>query len=189
MDTLSKKHRLFVEAYDGDEVQAMRLAGYSGTNSYLKAQGEELLSLPLIQEAIKTRTKYSTKVKQVIMTREDRQALWSAIAMNQDPHRKPEFDSDRIEIPEGNIPLTIRLKATELLGKSEADFVDKVEMNVSNSLTDLITQSYKVPESIEDIEAEYRLLQEQKALHAHPGASEAPSEAEPQDFPTLEDLI
>lgn len=155
---LSPAHRLFVEAFDGDLVYACRIAGIGGPTSsdaYLKRRGEALLQDPLILEAIKDRSKYLLSTKHAIATREERQALWTAIMKNDDPHRKEEVDSNGVPIPEGNIPLPIRLKASELLGKSEADFVDRIDMTVQHSLSDLIQQSYQDDTDIETIEAEY----------------------------------
>jgi hypothetical protein len=165
---LSPKQRIFVEAYDGDPIYSARVAGYVGPDSYLKQRGEELLSQPLIIEAIKERSKYMATVKNAIATREERQQLWTDIMKNQDPHRKEEVDANGIPVPEGNIPLPIRLKASELLGKSEADFVDKIDMTTNITLTDIIKQSYLPdPEdtrTLEDIEAEYYKHKESKTL-------------------------
>jgi hypothetical protein len=166
MQSLSKKHRLFVEAYDGDVAYAMKLAGFTGADGYLIKKGEELLRTPLIIEAIKERTKYMTDLKSTIATREERQKLWTDIMKNQDPHRREEFDANGVPIPEGNIPLPIRLKASELLGKSEADFVDKVDMSTTVSLSEIILKSYDngSGKSLEDIEAEYMALQDRKEI-------------------------
>ena len=43
-DVLSPKHRLFVEAYSGDTIQAMQVAGYVGQPAQLEARGKELLN-------------------------------------------------------------------------------------------------------------------------------------------------
>jgi hypothetical protein len=161
LENLNKAHRLFVEAYDGDVIYACRIAGIGGasaSDAYLKKKGEELLKQPLILDAIKDRSKYILSTQHAIATREERQALWTAIMKNEDPHRKEEVDSNGVPIPEGNIPLPIRLKASELLGKSEADFVDRIDMSVQHSLSDLIQQSYQDDTPIEAIEAEYRRI-------------------------------
>jgi hypothetical protein len=87
---------------------------------------------------------------------------------NEDPYRKEELDPNGVPIPEGNIPIPIRLKASELLGKSEADFVDKVDVTQTLTLSDIILKSYdkESTKSIEDIEAEYYKMQEDKELPA-----------------------
>lgn len=164
--TLNKRHRLFVESYDGEVINAMLAAGYNGAPAYLKQQGEELLENPLIQEAIRERSRYMAKTFKVIADREERQALLTSFMRNEDPHRKEEKDANGAPIPVGNLPDSVRLKALELLGKSEGDFVDNVHHTGTVAFSELVTQSYKVEESIEDIEAEYRVLQEQKAKRA-----------------------
>lgn len=166
MQSLSKAHRAFVEAFDGDIVYAMRIAGYTGNDSYLQQRGNELLKTPLIQKAIEDRKKYVKGLKDAIATREERQLLWTQIMKNDDPYRKEELDENGVPIPEGNIPLPVRLKASELLGKSEADFVDKVDVNHNVTLSDIILKSYNKDDdkSIEDIEAEYYALKESKTL-------------------------
>lgn len=151
---LSKQERMFVDAFDGDPTYAARIAGFAGADAYIKVKAEKLLKLPHIIEAIQDRAKYTLKSKNVIATREERQAMWTSIMMNEDPYHKQEVENG-IPIPEGNIPLTTRLKASELLGKSEADFVDKIQMDVHHSLSELIQQSYIDDTPIEAIEAEY----------------------------------
>jgi hypothetical protein len=168
MERLSQKHKLFVEAYDGNLIEAMRVAGYEGSDMYLKQKGELLMEEPLIIEAIKERSKYIASLKNAIATREERQLLWTQIMKNEDPYRKEELDPNGVPIPEGNIPIPIRLKASELLGKSEADFVDKVDVTQTLTLSDIILKSYdkESTKSIEDIEAEYYKMQEDKELPA-----------------------
>lgn len=168
MENLNAKHRLFVEAYDGDALKACRIAGWQGGDAYLKAKGEELLTMPLIIEAIKDRSKYTAATKNAIMSRQERQALWSDIARNNDPFQKPVKDSNGIEIEvlDPNIPLATRLRASELLGKSEADFTENVQQNVNMSFDNLIQKSYQVERSIEEIEADYYKIKEAEQLPA-----------------------
>lgn len=176
LESLNNKLRHFVDVYDGDVVSSMRIAGYTGADSYLKQKGNQLLEEPLIQIALRDRDMFKEKKRKAIADREERQALWTAIMRNEDPHHKEETDPvTNMPIPQTNIPLQTRLKASELLGKSEADFVDKIDMTVQHSLSDLIAQSYKVEQSIEDIEAEYYKIKGPEQL--------------PTQLPTIEDLI
>lgn len=168
LQTLTKKHRVFVEAYDGDVVTAMLAAGFDGAPNYLKDKGEQLLNNPLIIEAIKERSRHKAKTLKIIADREERQALWTAVMRNEDPHWKEEKDANGIPIPVPNIPLQTRLKAMELLGKSEGDFVENVNINGNVTLTDLVTGSYKVAESADEIEAEYKILKEQAKKQIEP---------------------
>lgn len=158
---ISKQAKIFVESYIGDEVEAARMAGYSNPSE----SGKRLMQDPRIQEAIIQRSKYEAAVKNAVATREDRQALWSQIMRNEDPYRKPEYDNSGVPIPESNIPLASRLRASELLAKSEGDFIDRVHIDGNVTVTDIIKQSYTIEAGEDDldaIEAEYEQLREKK---------------------------
>lgn len=140
----------------------MRVAGYTGANSYLKQKANELLRDPDIIEAIKNRDKFRVTTDKAIADRLERQALWTAIMRNNDPYLKDQVDANGIPIPEENIPLTTRLKASELLGKSEADFTEKVDVTGNLTITDVIKRSYIEDDTTDDldaIEAQYTMLQ------------------------------
>lgn len=144
--------RLFVEAYAGDTVEAMRIAGYIGDNAHLKAHGESILREPEIIAAINDRSKYETKTIRVIADRQERQTFWSKIMQNEDPYEKPVL-KDGIPEPSAPLPLQLRLKASEMLGKSEADFMDRLDVSGSLTVTDIITQAYEVPfAEVEEVE-------------------------------------
>jgi hypothetical protein len=179
---LSRQKRLFVEAYDGEEIYAMRVAGYTGANSYLKQKATELLRDPDVIEAIKNRDKFKMTTDKAIADRLERQALWTAIMRNNDPYHKEQVDSNGIPLPEENIPLTTRLKASELLGKSEADFVEKVEVNGNLTITDVIKRSYLEDDAddLDAIEAQYTMLQNKTALM--PTATQAEETTNIDDF-------
>lgn len=162
-EILTKKHRLFVEAYAGDEISAMLAAGFQGAPEYLKVQGQNLLKNPLIIEAIKARSRYLAKTFHIIADRDERLATLTAIMRNEDPHRKEELDASGMPIPETNIPLQTRLKATELLGKAFGDFIDNVNISGNVSITDLVTQSYAVKQTADEIEAEFKEIKDQQA--------------------------
>jgi phage terminase small subunit len=186
MDTLNQKHRLFVEAYDGNVVDAMTIAGYTGTPSYLEQKGNEFLKNPLISNAIKERSKYKAKLLNTIADREERQALWTDVMRNKDPHAIPETDQYGAPKKPENIPLATRLKASELLGKSEQDFVDTLNIQGQLTITDVISKSYKLKHqdqnepTIEEIEAEYYRAQANNEL--------LPEVTTPHDT-TIDDLI
>jgi hypothetical protein len=160
---LSKQQRLFVEAFCGDEVEAMEVAGYSGAETYLRAKARELLKRPHIMQAIKDRSKYLTNMGAAIASKEERQMMWSSIMNNHDPHRKNEYDANNIIMKEGNLPMNVRLKAAELLGKSEGDFIEQININHNITISDIVKESYTADDkSLEDIEADYMVLREQK---------------------------
>lgn len=181
---MSDKKHLFVEAFDGDELYAMRVAGFTGPDQYLKRKAEELLKDPTVIAAIKHRDDFRVKTGKAIADREERQALWTAIMRNNDPYYIEEKDENGVPKPIANIPLPTRLKASELLGKSEADFVDKIDLSANVTITDIIAQSYLTTdddESIEDIEAEYTAIKNKEPLLA----KFTPKE----DEPTIDDFV
>ena len=104
---LTTKMRAFVEAYCGNATEAALKAGYSPrTAAFI---GAENLKKPQIKEAIAEREKISSELR--IADRQERQSFWTSVM------RDPEEDMKN------------RLKAAELLGRSECDFVEKVELN------------------------------------------------------------
>lgn len=161
---LSKKHRMFIEAFNGDVVEAMTIAGFSGQESYLRMKGTELLADPNIVAALKERSKYLNKMGNVIASRDERQMFWTSIMNNNDPHHIKDKDPlTKHELPAGNIPMNVRLKASEMLGKAEGDFVERIDISGKLTISEIIQQSYKIEDkSIEDIEAEYIVMREQK---------------------------
>lgn len=104
---LTPRQQRFVDAYAGNGADAARIAGYTGNVQVLSTQAARLLKKAEVQEAISKRQK--PKDRAVIANREDRQKFWTRI-----------MRSKSREIGD-------RLKASELLGKSEADFTDKHE--------------------------------------------------------------
>lgn len=104
---LSVKQRRFIEAYDGNATAAAIAAGYSPKTAPFI--GAENLKKPKILESIKDRE--NKRIASTILTREERQAFWSDIIRNED---------------EKNI--MAKLKASELLAKSEGDFLDRHEL-------------------------------------------------------------
>lgn len=104
---LSVKQRRFVEAYDGNATAAAIAAGYSPKTAY--SAGQRMLKNVEILTAIQERE--NKRMESTILTREERQAFWSDIIRSED---------------EKNI--MAKLKASELLAKSEGDFLDRHEL-------------------------------------------------------------
>ncbi len=106
---LTEKQRRFVEAYmgqaAGNATEAARLAGYKGNDPTLAAVGGQNLRKPSVQEAIQSRVVADPR----IATRKDRQSLWTALMYDETEETRD------------------RLKASELLAKSQADFVERIE--------------------------------------------------------------
>ena len=100
---LTAKQKKFVEAYCGNATDAARQAGYKQP----EAIGFENLRKPQIKAAIETRDAGSKKKR--IASREDRQNFWTKIMEDENGDMKD------------------RLRASELLGKSNADFIERRE--------------------------------------------------------------
>lgn len=118
-DKLTARQQRFVDAYDGNATQAAIAAGYSAKNA--RNTGARMLTKANIRAALRAREK--DRSAPMIATREERQAFWTEIMRDE------------------NTMIMARLKAAELLGKSEADFVEKVdvrgELTVSSVLEEL----------------------------------------------------
>lgn len=112
---MTEKQRKFVEAYmgqtAGNATEAARLAGYGGDDNALAAAGSRLLRNAKVQRAVQERQEGDP----LIATREERQQFWSAVL--------------RATI-DAQVSMADRLKASELLGKAGADFIDRTEGEV-----------------------------------------------------------
>lgn len=150
---LSAQQRRFVDAYAGNATEAARIAGYNHPTRL----GGQLVRIPHIAAAIRARE--DTRMAPHIADREERQAFWTA--MMRDTNKTP----------------TERLKASELLGRSEGDFIDRVVVGIEQrvkSMSDeelerriaLLTQATQtalplpIPEGGEVIEAAPTTAQE-----------------------------
>jgi len=107
----NEKQQRFIEVYDGNGTHAAAIAGYSGTENALAVRACLLLRNEKIRQAIQNRR--NDRLSPFIMSREDRQRMWSQVAMDCDADMKN------------------RLKASELLGKSQADFTERIEIDGS----------------------------------------------------------
>ena len=105
-DKLTTRQRRFVEAYDGNATQAAIAAGYSEKTA--RFMGRENLTKPYILAEIKSRE--TVRCTPLIASRAERQQFWSSVMRDKEQQMRD------------------RLKAAELLGKSEADFVERQEI-------------------------------------------------------------
>lgn len=94
----------------GNGTEAARLAGYKGSYATLATVANENLNKPEVIAAMEARIADDPAVAD----REERQQFWTA-AMR-----------------EKQVEMKDRLKASELLGKSQADFVDRHEHSGPN---------------------------------------------------------
>jgi len=95
------RQKRFIDFFDGNATQAARAAGYK----HPRRMGSENLSKPDILAAITARE--TEKNAERILTRQQRQEFWSQVTRDE------------------NIELKDRLRASELLGKSQCDFSEK----------------------------------------------------------------
>ncbi len=102
------KQQRFIDFYEGNGTEAAVKAGYAERTARITAS--QLLTNPNISEAIKNRTAKADK--SVIWSREQRQKFWSDVS--NDP----------------KVSMSDRLRASELLGKSGADFIERREVEV-----------------------------------------------------------
>jgi phage terminase small subunit len=104
---LTVKQKRFIDFYTGNAAEAARLAGYSGNDDTLKQVGAENLTKPYIVKAIQEREKQRNQAD--IANREERQRFWT--------------DGMRDE----KAKMSDRAKHSELLGRSEGDFLDRTK--------------------------------------------------------------
>ena len=121
-DKLTTRQRRFVEAYTGNATAAAIAAGYSEKTA--RFMGHENLTKPYILAEIKARD--TIRCTPLIASRAERQQFWSSVMRDKDQQMRD------------------RLKAAELLGKSEADFVERQEITGRDGapLVDAITVKF-----------------------------------------------
>ncbi|NCC40568.1 MAG: terminase small subunit [Gammaproteobacteria bacterium] len=108
---LTERQRRFCEAYSsngGNALDAARKAGYKKPHP----QGVENMQKPTIKAALDKLRAQTTNA--AIATREERQAFWSQV------------------LRDAEIDMKDRLKASELLGKAQTDFINKTEVTGAN---------------------------------------------------------
>jgi len=102
---MTPRQKKFVEAYEGNATEAARIAGYAKP----RREGYRLLTHADIQKAIAERDQVQHNA--LIADRQARQAMWTKVMYDENQSMKD------------------RLKASELLGKSQADFVQRIEQD------------------------------------------------------------
>ena len=118
---MTHKQQIFIREYltDFNAKQAAIRAGYSPKTAH--SIGAENLTKPEIQEALQKAI--SERNSKLIADREQRQIFWTRIMLDEAENMK------------------YRLRASELLAKSEGDFTQQVKVESKNfTLTDLIME-------------------------------------------------
>ena len=121
---MTHRQELFIQEYLNslNATQSAIRAGYSPKTAY--SQGQRLLKNVEVLQAINK--VMNERKSTLIATREQRQEFWTSVMLDTDTAMKD------------------RLKASELLGKSEGDFTDKVQANISGmTLADLVMEDYE----------------------------------------------
>ena len=113
---LTLKQQRFIDYYNGNGTEAAIKAGYSKKTA--RAIAQENLTKPYILDAIKNRTQKQDN--RVIAEREDLQEFWTKVYHN------------------ARASLSDRLRASELLGKSKAVFIEKHEHSGEVTFTKLV---------------------------------------------------
>ncbi len=106
---LTTRQRKFVALYEGNATKAAIKAGFSKKTAY--SQGQRLLKNVEIIKALQEREK--KEIGPLIADRIERQQFWTSVL-------RGKIGKVR------KIKMNDRLKASELLGKSEADFTEKI---------------------------------------------------------------
>lgn len=113
-ERLTEKERRFVEAYmgkaAGNGTEACRIAGYVGTDDALSAAASRLVRKDRVRVAIESRR----AADPLVATRKQRQEFWTAAMQG--------------KVGTTKVGMKERLRASELLGKSQADFTDRHEI-------------------------------------------------------------
>lgn len=104
---MTDKQELFIQEYliDMNATAAAKRAGYSEKTAY--SIGQENLNKPEIKQAIQQQLE--NRKSALIATREQRQRLWTEIMYDMEQSTRD------------------RLRASELLGKSCGDFIERIE--------------------------------------------------------------
>lgn len=107
---LTERERRFVRAYSatGSGSESCRQAGYSGDDHALAVQASKLLRRPAVAAALAEQDEQAERAS--IATRAERREFWTRVLRGEEPAEMRD-----------------RLKASELLGKSKGDFVERTE--------------------------------------------------------------
>ncbi len=126
---IKERERRFVEHFmaSGNATKAAGQAGYSRKTA--SQIGYRLLRKVQIQQAIAERAESDPAV----WTREDRQRFWTAVACGAAGYRSASLHD--------------RLKASELLGRSQADFVERIAHGGRITLEEALSASRQTPDA------------------------------------------
>ena len=123
---LTEKQRRFVEVYSsngGNGTKAAEAAGYAQPAE----QAYENLKKPDITKAIEALREETTTNS--ILSREERQAYWTRVIRGEEME------------PDGKAPaIRVRLRASELLARSQGDYLDRAEISTGPSFAEILNE-------------------------------------------------
>lgn len=130
MDDLTEKQRRFVEAYLGkalgNATAAARLAGYSGDDATLNVTASRMLRNAKVVAAVEKARRPRTRA--AVADREEREAWLSALMRGEITSTKLDANGEPVEVP---APMSDRVKANEILGKMNGDFLERREVEMT----------------------------------------------------------
>ena len=118
---LTERERNFAALYNGNGAESARRAGVRGSISVCSQAATRMLAEPGVIEIIEARQ--AIRSRPTIADRNERQEFWTTIMR----------DNDRDD--------ATRLRAAELLGRSEGDFLDRVQVGADQSLAAIILEA------------------------------------------------
>ena len=134
---LNHKLQTFVDVFDGDANKAADIAGISqqyGRRLVMDSVAAGIQPKCLeVQEAIKQRQ--ATEQRGTIADRAERQRFWTDIQRGK---LTDVVIFDGVEVDCRESTLAVRMKASELLGKSELDFGERRQTDASDELKQFI---------------------------------------------------
>lgn len=123
---LTPKRQRFVEAYTGEAMgnatEAARIAGYAKPHP----EGSRLLRIATVAEAVAKASRATQSA--AIATREERQAMLTRIMRGDEPEVRYDAVGEPIE---AQAAMRDRIKALELLGKMQGDFIERQQVEHS----------------------------------------------------------
>jgi hypothetical protein len=128
-DIPAQRLRLFVESYtrNPNGAEAAQAAGYTGTAKARSEQASRLLERDDVQAMIADATAKAHAAAPGILTREERQRMWSAIARGEMTAPVVVGDAVMDIAP----PWPVRLAALRDLAKAQGDFIEKVDISMT----------------------------------------------------------
>lgn len=179
---LSPKVRKFIRMYDGDIVNSMINAGFTGDFKTLQANGKLILTQPAVIAAIKELAELKASEVSLIAKKDEVLYFLSNTMRNEDPNHVKSVKDGIVQEFE-NIPIANRLKAAELLGKKDGLFSERLELAGSVSIMDVVRKAHEdEDDDLDAIEAEYTRVQENKKQISNEASYSDP-------FTRAEDLV